>query len=272
MKKCVLLVAFVGLCAAPAFARTTGPVAYEGPAVNGTRDWPGQVMWDQGYPDTYGAHSTIDYDTPMTSTTADDFLCTMSDQITDIHFWGWSYYGAAYLDGFRVTFWTDVPGDPGIDESHPGEILWQHDFFEADPGDPYGLGWTMMEDNAEWRINIPEPDWFYPEGTPDDPIVYWISIQGIMVDDGASDTFYWNFLDRYLDTWNDDAAFESEYFGFAPWANWGWPTPDGPDLYEGPFPDGWWKSADMAFVLTSIPAPSSLLLLGLGGLVVTRRR
>lgn len=228
-------------------------------------DWGDDIKWDQMVAiDSYGAHSTIDNDTPMVSTTADDFLCTETGWITDIHFAGWSRWGTDYISGFRIQFWSDVPATPD-EESHPGDLLYQYD--ELMPWDGF-FGWHDLEDGT-FRINLPEENWFWQDvGT-----IYWISIQGIMVDDDYWDAFYWNFVDRYTDTWGDDAAFESEYFGYEPWAHWGWETFDnGPNIYTGPFPEGWLNSCDMAFQLSGrIPEPGTLLLLGLGVLALRRR-
>ncbi|MGD8454096.1 MAG: PEP-CTERM sorting domain-containing protein [Phycisphaerae bacterium] len=228
-------------------------------------DWGHPILWDQmGAIDTYGGHSTIDNDLGIYSHTADDFLCDATGYINDVHFAGWSYYGNQYIVGFRIKLWTDVPATPE-DESHPGELLYQYD--ELTPYDGF-FGWQDLGDGT-FRINLPEDQWFFQEAGN----IYWISIQGIMLDDGASDTFYWNFVDRNAETWGDDAAFECEYFGYAPWANWGWPTlSDGPDLYDGAFPSGWIHSADMAFVLSGlVPEPASLLLIGLGAMALRRR-
>jgi len=244
-------------------------------------DWPHPVKWDQKYPkDTYGGASWIDNDTPSDALTADDWLCTVPLPVTDIEFDGWSSYGEEYIQGFRITFWSNVPDDPGIDESHPGDLL--YDYYTED--------WTVVIDpvygDDNYKINLPVEQWFYQEGTPTNPIVYWIGIQGVMVTDGYFDAWYWTFRLRgdpapwppgyeYL---NDDAAFMSDYFGYAPWNNWGWPAGTladpslGPDLYDGPFPVDWDASADMSFRLTYFPEPSSLFLLGLGALALVRRR
>lgn len=238
-------------------------------------DWPHPLKWDQmsGGIHSYGAHSTIDRDSQIFSTTADDFLCDETGWITDIHFAGFSQYGDTYLNGFNIKFWTDVPAAPG-DESHPGMLLYEYTVMPTDPADPLGIGWQALGDGT-YRINLPEDQWFQQEAGN----IYWISIQGDMVDDGFGDTFYWNFADPAGGLWGDDAAFESDYFGFAPWANWGF-VDDGtgalvPDLYEGEFPgDPFVSSADMAFALSGIPipAPGVLALLGLAGLARNRRR
>jgi len=236
------MAALVGLAAGPALA-----------------DWDHPIKWDQLEPiDTFGGASWIDNDTPSDALTADDFFCGGDlPWITDVKFHGWSTYGDEYIDRFRITFWTDVPATP-YDESHPGELLYDGEFTD----------W-FIDGNGAYQINIPQDMWFY-QGTEDR--ILWIGIQGVMVDDGYADSFYWNFRDRYQDIWGDDAAFTSEYFGYPPWAHWGFgPDYSDPGLYEGLLPDGW-TSADMSFRLTGIPEPASLSLLALGALVLIRRR
>lgn len=239
-------------------------------------DWPGhEVKWDQMDEDaTYAVFSSIDADAADdTWAVADDFLCSESAWISDIEFAG-RFWANSQLDGFRVTFWSDVPATPD-DESHPGDLLYEKYFLPAEPADPHKIGWQNLggtpEGNNAYRINIAEEDWFWQ----DVDNVYWISIQGVMADNGAAGYFMWALYDRYLDTWGDDAAIACEYYGLDPWWNIGWqqeanPTPE---YYDGPFPDGWWKSAGVAFALTGIPEPGTLGLLALGaGLVAGSRR
>jgi hypothetical protein len=220
------------------------------------------VKWDQmdGF-DAYGAASWIDNDTPSDAQTADDFLCDMTGPITQVDFAGWSYYGEEYIAGFRVTFWTDVPAND-YDESHPGDLLYDQTFYS----------WaTEGESTYIYSIMFPEGQQFVQEAGN----IYWISIQGVMVDDGYFDAWYWNFRDRYLPVNLDDAAFNSEYYGYAPWAHWGFtPGYGDPDLYEGKMPQDW-TSADMSFRLYGVPEPGLVslagLLLGAGALWLRRK-
>jgi hypothetical protein len=257
--KCALLFAIAGWCAAPASAN---PIAMQGKDLDLLRDWDHPYKWDQLYPDPTAGHSTIDDQMGIYSTTADDWLCTRPSYLTAVHFAGFSYYGNDYIDGFRITVWSDVPSTID-DESHPGDALWSYDCYDT---------WLDLGDGT-FDVNIPRDLWFWQEGTANDPIVYWISVQGLMAQDGADDHFYWNFLDRNLVDmqWNDAAAFESSYFGYAPWHNWGWFDPNTVDLFDGPFPIDWWQRADMAFALT-FPQPTTILLLGISGLIASRRR
>jgi len=257
-----------------ALAKDIG-IAAEGPGPVPAGDWPGQyTKWDQmsGGISNWAGASFIDPDLPGYALSADDFLCTESTPVTDIHFAGRCNTGNQYIESFRITFWTDFPRTPLADESHPDILLYDQTIGPADlVGDPYKRGWQDNLDGT-FSINLPENQWFYQQGTASAPIVYWIGIQGITVQDDYEDWFFWAFVDQYAaPLWGDDAAFTSDYFNVLPWSNWGWPTLDTPSSYEGPFPAGWVKSADMAFAL-STPEPATVTLLGLGALSLLRRK
>jgi len=235
-------------------------------------DWNHPVKWDQLLPiDTYAGASWINGPSNPggTAITADDYLCSglaRDRYVTDIEFYGFSQYGSQYIDQFRITFWNDVPATPN-DASQPGALLYEYNALPADPADPLKLGWQEIEPE-HFKIDIPEQYWF-DQGLGEKTL--WIGIQGVMLEDGYSDAFYWYFRERHEMTWGDDAAFNSEYFGYAPWWNWGCPAGYAdPDLYDGPLPGGW-TSLDMSFRLTCFPEPSTLLLLGMGLLALRRR-
>jgi len=238
-------------------------------------DWPHHVKWDQLQPDptTNSAASWLDYDTPSDAQTADDFLCSgsvLDRYITDLEFWGFSYYGTVWIQNFVVQFYTDVPATPN-EESHPGDLLYTYHVGAANPNDPLKIGWYEAEVGSNglsrFKIDLPQDHWF-DQGLGQK--ILWVSIQGEMVTDGYFDAFYWTFRDPAYGTFRDDAAFQSSYFGYAPWAHWGNDASGTTGLYYGPLPSGW-TSRDMCFRLTGIPEPASLLLLGAAGLLLRRR-
>jgi len=236
----LLLVALAGLAVGPAFAA----------------EW----VWDQLTPDSYGGASWIDNDNPSDATSADDFLCDQTGYIKTVKFMGWSYYGEAYINQFVVDFYNDVPATPN-DQSHPGDLLASYTLpFTSEGSLPY-----------TYTVQLPG-DGFFQDGTPTNPKVYWISIRGLMVDDGFFDAWYWSFKDRNIPAWNDDAAFTSTYFGYPPWSSWGVDPAGTVSLYDGPLPGGW-TSLDMCYKLIGdkVPEPASLLLIGLGALLLRRR-
>lgn len=253
MRYLVVLSAF-GLLAAPLLA-----------------DWPHPVKWDQLQPDPngYGAASWVNVaDTGGTCTSADDFYCTGALQdrfITDIEFYGFSTYGSQYINTFRVQFWTDVPGTPN-EVSKPGTLLYSYDALKASPTDPLKIGWQELETNTHFKIDLPRDHWFDQGLTPR---VLWISLQGVMADDGYSDSFYWSFR-QYSLHWNDDAAFDggTAFPSYPAW--WHWGISGGPDVYDNLLPTNW-TTVDMCYRLTGIPEPASLLIIGLGAAFGRRR-
>ncbi|MEA3408717.1 MAG: GEVED domain-containing protein [Candidatus Eisenbacteria bacterium] len=193
---------------------------------------------------------------------ADDFLCTQTGPITDIHIWGSWYHD--YLPGdvdpygvmFRLSIHADIPaGVGGIDYSRPGELLWLGEFhgpsgqFVAQIWEE-GIdeGWFEPPDSYEfpgdhvcWQYNffIDEAEAFIQEGTPDNPIVYWLDVQAEPLDGLA--WFGWK---TSLDHWNDDAVYgpmgEEPYLG--PWY----------ELIYPPEHEMAGQSIDLAFVITTL--------------------
>ncbi|MGD0655150.1 MAG: PEP-CTERM sorting domain-containing protein [Thermoguttaceae bacterium] len=230
-------------------------------------DWPGSVpKWTQLNPDTCGVSSYIDEHVDN-GTTADDFLCTSPLPITEIRFCGYCWDDAKnqpmdYPAQFYITFWSDV-GRTLSDESHPDSLLKEIYVNPAQSDDPNKIGFQFLG-NHNYIINLPEQDWFPQLGSHDNPIVYWIGIQGVMPNNENPEEFIWLFRNRNDETLGDDAVSADET---GDWGHWGWQSSDSvsPDYYYGAFPSDWWKSADMAFELsTTVPEPSAFVLLDIG--------
>jgi hypothetical protein len=185
---------------------------------------------------------------------ADDFLCTNTGAITDLHLW------VSWRDDikppdtqlrFNISIWSDQPnsGQPG-DYSHPLEMLWQTNMVaphftsrhwkEVVPGE----GWMRppseyrpLADQHIWQYNFffdPE-NVFTQTGTPQNPKVYWVAVSVTILGQPGEFFIGWKTSTNH---WNDDAVWR---FQNGPWGELRYP-PLHPD-------DG--KSMDLAFVITS---------------------
>ena len=149
----------------------------------------------------------------------------------------------------------------------PGELLWEHHFgpgqFSVNLYSVGHEGWYNPNtgeyidgsDYQAWQYNfyIDPIDAFQQEGTPDTPIVYWLDVSAIPLDDLA--LFGWK---TSLMHWNDDAVWGDSHQG--PWNELRYP---GGHFFEG-------ESIDLAFVIT--PEPATVALLGLGCLFIRRHK
>jgi hypothetical protein len=232
--------------------------------------WPAWADWNPGDsykwlqpPDPNPDGVSVRVNFPVTL--ADDFQCTESGLITDIHLWGSVLYDEPPPNApFILGIWSNVP-DGQEPFSHPGTLLWSM-WFEATqyqvrpyPGFVQGAYfWDPLKevdnlDGKVWQYNFnidPKDAFRQTEGT-----IYWLSVISLAM----SDSFGWKTTDR-ASRWNDGAV-------WGLYEEWDWQPltyfPTHP--YEG-------QSMDMAFVIT--PVPGSLLLLGSGllGLVGWRFR
>ena len=152
---------------------------------------------------------------------ADDFLCTQTGPVAAVHIYGSWYqdrmpFGDPMAVSFTVSFHRDIPAseNPFGNWSMPGEILWIHEY---QPGECVptlfagGLeeGWLEPPDWYEpfgdtmcWMYVCPVPDGkFVQEGTPENPVIYWLDVQARPVDETTF--FGWKTSTRH---WNDDAV------------------------------------------------------------------
>lgn len=199
------------------------------------------------------------------TTLADDFLCTGTGPITDVHFWGsWLGNLEGQIQNIHLSIHADIPADLSptgysMPETFP---LWEYDVFDdfgIRPVDPPSLqGWydplsgEFIEQDHDayyqYNIYIPEPLAFHQqEGT-----IYWLDVR---VDLPAGGTINeWGWKTSMSPHFNDDAVY------WDPTASM-WQELRDPITQE---------SLDLAFVIT--PEPASISLLLLGGLVLLRRR
>lgn len=211
-------------------------------------DWdPGQpAKWVQ-VPDL----STTGIDVKATEPyiLADDFLCTETGPITGIHIWGsWLNDVVEPNVTFILSIHADIPAGP-VPYSMPGQVLWTRVFGPGTYGyrpfvEGIDEGWMVPPDfylfpgdHVCWQYNffLNEAETFIQQGTPEQPIIYWLDVQAIGFGTGAE--FGWK---TSTDHWNDDAV-------------WG----QGMEPYPGP----WWElryppqhpyggqSIDLAFVI-----------------------
>jgi hypothetical protein len=223
-------------------------------------------------------HSTIGG--PM-RVVADDFLCTSTDPIWDVHIWGsWKndilpklLSGAPDPSAvsFRLSIYADIPATANRYSMPQIPRLWEYYFtpgtYSARPWatnidewfyDPVTGEAQFPGDHTCWQYNFDvrkllDTQPFIQKGTRQNPIVYWLGVEAIVDDPQAE--FGWK---TSLDRWNDDATWQVRGT-----------SPEWDELFypQGhPFlgtPNG---SAHMAFVIT--PEPSTIVLLLTGATAI----
>jgi len=158
---------------------------------------------------------------------ADDWLCSQSGPVDEIHFWG-SWYGGVegIIDGFTIEIYTDVP-DPDPQDpanwSMPGQLLWSRDFPISEvmvrhltPDPQLWEGWynpitdeTIHPDHDNYFqynvVGIEDP-FIQEQGT-----IYWLSITANVSPNTPDAQWGWK---SSIEHWNDDATY------FTPGAGW----------------------------------------------------
>lgn len=194
---------------------------------------------------------------------ADDFRCTQSGGITDIHLWT-SYNGDSLCKDpsglqspsaltITLKIYADIPAgqDPQMPWSHPGRLLWSRTFA---PGS-YNA-YLYADKLQEWwydpatQIWFPPPadtmcyqyDFYIPAGeafvqTKDR--IYWL---GVKYDATVNDDCTWGWKSS-RDHWNDDAVYFDSRSGLWKELRYGDGHPMAPD------------SMDLAFAITGAHEP-----------------
>jgi hypothetical protein len=123
---------------------------------------------------------------------ADDWLCTGTSPVTDIHIWGsWVNDSKGEIVSFNVSIWSN---NNSGNFSHPGELLWQHTFSEDEFTErywgngtqgsllyshsspySYGFGEILPNHTETWQYNLhikdPTLSFVQENGT-----TYWLAI------------------------------------------------------------------------------------------------
>ncbi|MBI3836905.1 MAG: PEP-CTERM sorting domain-containing protein [Planctomycetia bacterium] len=199
---------------------------------------------------------------------ADDFRCTQTGPITDIHIWGSWLNDSTRISAFHLSIHADIPADPNR-PSMPGAELWSRDFSPGqftirtfataneqffDPKSNTILGPDTQV--LQYNFLIPESAAFVQtNGT-----IYWLDVQAVAnVPEGG--LLGWKTSSQHF---NDNAV-------------WGETSASGgPITWRELIDPRDGHSLDLSFALTTVPEPSGLLLLGMGaaglvGVMVRRR-
>jgi hypothetical protein len=145
---------------------------------------------------------------------ADDFMCTETGWIKDIHFWGgWRHNEEGELLSFILRLHDDIPANQsGTGYSMPGETLieWTIETWSEVVQNPLTQeGWynpmtdfVFPDDHSlytQYNVFLDQSDWFHQ----DSGSIYWLSISANVVDPINSQ---WGWKSSQ-DHWNDNATF-----------------------------------------------------------------
>jgi hypothetical protein len=190
---------------------------------------------------------------------ADDWVCTTTNPVTDIHWWGsflnWTQTEPPQLpDQFRITFWTDTPALPTPNSfSHPTQCVWivtctnySYEFvgWDIDPRNANAPPEACFLFHQELKTN----EWFHQELNPGGTgptNIWWISIAAVYYNQFPQYPWGWKTRPRDTNSLAPDDAVRI-YRPTAPVPGDFWQGVGEPIYY--PYRTNSW---DMAFYLTT---------------------
>jgi hypothetical protein len=183
---------------------------------------------------------------------ADDWTCSETGWVQDIHWWGsWMDDVVGEISYFRIEIYSNDPGPP----SKPDRLLWEYnasytglhveEFQTATAIEGWlcpCCGAAIKPDHMlyyQYNLDLPETAWFEQEQGE----IYWLSIQAVMGTGGQPGCWGWKTADTEQyppphtgNHYMDDAAYSCNG---GPWME-----------LRDPFDD---RSLDLAFVITGEP-------------------
>jgi hypothetical protein len=155
-----------------------------------------------------------DVNSSFPSQPADDWECSESGWVKDIHFWGsWKDGITGQIDGFGIGIYADVPAGVDLPWSHPEDYplmsYYINDFSSTRIDPPTEEGWydpstgevIWNHSQSYYQYDIcfeNELFWFWQ----DSGTVYWLSVSAMH--SGTEEQWGWK---SSIDHWNDNAVF-----------------------------------------------------------------
>jgi hypothetical protein len=191
---------------------------------------------------------------------ADDFICTNSGPITDIHIWGsWLNDQHGTITNFWLGIYDDVPVSPVNTNSHPGNLLWSESFpigqfAESSVGpsqeqflDP-GPGASIGSDTQIWYYCFYPTNPFVQTGSNTAPKIYWLAAYAqVSAVAGSVPTPEYGWKTTFIV--QNDTSVHEPWPGSLPGTNSNWL----PTIYQPPA--GGQVPLDLAFMLTTPTNP-----------------
>jgi len=146
---------------------------------------------------------------------ADDWECSETGWVQDIHFWGsWRENQVGEILQFNITVYNDIPAEQSeTGYSMPGGAIWFGEFpgLDVTQYDPETLeGWfdpltgeiipSSIYSYWQYDICLDETMQFWQ----DSGVIYWVSIQAIVTEPAL---FQWGWKSTEFH-WNDDAVWD----------------------------------------------------------------